>query len=327
MVLKRFDGSNVFGNVDDTSRNPGAWNYWKREILAFESDILARLRGSFVAPRCYAITEHPNDEWRLWLEDIQEQPKTWSMARHGLATRHLGQFNGAFLAGRELPPVRPWFYSGHPRPGNWMEIIPPLFADFRRYAESEQGRLWLSQRSVDRMWNLFQNHKAMVALLDALPVTLCHRDAFRRNLLARDGANGEGQTVAIDWSMIGLGGLGEDSGITTAMGLFWFEVDTDRAAEMDQVTFESYMDGLHDTGWQGDTRLARYGYAVYGSLSIGVAMATYLGAVEFSTAEGVRRHEQNLGLDLNEILARWAVVHRFLLDLGDEALQLMEELW
>jgi hypothetical protein len=125
MVLKRFDGKATPRYPGDTCRKPDAWNYWKREILAFESGILAELNGSLVAPRCYAITEHPNHEWRLWLEDIQEQPKAWSINRHGLAARHLGQFNGAYLAGRELPPAQPWFYRGHPRSRDWCGEPPP----------------------------------------------------------------------------------------------------------------------------------------------------------------------------------------------------------
>ena len=47
--------------------------------------------------RCFSgqcRTEHPNDEWRIWLEDIQETPKTWTVERHGIAARHLGQFTG-----------------------------------------------------------------------------------------------------------------------------------------------------------------------------------------------------------------------------------------
>ncbi|HEU5102050.1 MAG TPA: phosphotransferase, partial [Roseiflexaceae bacterium] len=89
---------------------------------------------------------------------------------------------------------------------------------------------------------------SLVALLDRLPVCLCHHDAFRSNMLARDGVNDEAQTVAVDWSMIGYGGIGEELGNTTACGLR-LDVAGEQAREMDQITFESYLDGLRDAGW------------------------------------------------------------------------------
>ena len=44
------------------------------------------------------------------------------------------------------------------------------------------------------------------------------------------------------------------------------------------------------------------------------------------TAEGVAFTEAALGHTLADILAQWATLQPFLLDLGDEALQLAEEL-
>jgi len=100
----------------------------------------------------------------------------------------------------------------------------------------------------------------LLALLDRLPVCLCHHDAFRRNLLARDGISAEAQTVAIDWSMVGYGGVGEEVGITTAVDLSWLEVSGDQAGELDRIIFEAYVDGLRAAGWQGDVRLTRLEY-------------------------------------------------------------------
>ena len=74
-------------------------------------------------------TEHPNDEWRIWLEDIQETPKTWTVERHGIAARHLGQFNGAYLTGRPLPAEQPWLYRGRAR--EWIEFAAPMFEGFQ----------------------------------------------------------------------------------------------------------------------------------------------------------------------------------------------------
>ena len=96
VIVKVFSGAKP-PDALDFSQVPSTWNYWKREILVYSSGILSELAGNLVAPRCYGVTQHPNDEWRIWLEDIQETSKIWPMERHGLAARHLGQFNGAYL--------------------------------------------------------------------------------------------------------------------------------------------------------------------------------------------------------------------------------------
>jgi hypothetical protein len=45
-----------------------------------------------------------------------------------------------------------------------------------------------------------------------------------------------------------------------------------------------------------------------------------------SSDAGIKGIEQSLGFTLDDILSQWAVVHPFLLDLGDKALQLMDEI-
>jgi phosphotransferase family enzyme len=324
VIVKAFSGSKPDGDPTGTSQIPSAWNYWKREILAYRSGILAELSDHLVAPRCYGITEHPNDEWRIWLEDIQETPKTWSIARHGVAARHLGQFNGAYLTNRVLPAAQPWMYRGRAR--EWVGLAVPLLVGFQQYACSDSGRRWLTERSVERIERLLANRQTLLALLDRLPVCLCHHDAFRRNLLARDGVSAEAQTVAIDWSMVGYGGVGEEVGITTAVGLSWLEVSGDQAGELNRIIFEAYLDGLRAAGWQGDVRLTRLGYTITASLVIGVAWAMFMGALAFSTDDGVRSIEAAIGHQLDDILEQWAMVQPFLLDLGDEALRLADEL-
>lgn len=324
VVVKVVGGSNPIGDPTGTNQIPAAWNYWKREVLAYRSGMLPGPPHHLVAPRCYGITEHPDDEWRIWLEDIQETTTTWTLERHGIAARHLGQFNGVYLAGQLFPPEQPWMYRGRAR--DWSAYAAPLLEQFRHYARSDSGRRWLTDRSIERVERQLANRGSLLALLDRLPVCLCHHDAFRSNMLARDGFNGEAQTVAVDWSMMGYGGIGEEIGITTAVGLARLDVPAEQAWEMDRFTFESYLDGLHDAGWQGDARLARFGYTTTALLGTGVGWMMIIGALVLSTDEGFRSMESTIGYKLDDILEQWAMVHRFLLDLGDEAFRLADEL-
>ncbi len=51
-----------------------------------------------------------------------------------------------------------------------------------------------------------------------------------------------------------------------------------------------------------------------------------MGAVVMSTDEGARSIASVIGAPLDDVLAQWAAIQPFLLDLGDEALLLAEEL-
>lgn len=308
----------------DTAHDPAAWNYWRREVAAYQSGILAELTGNLVAPRCYAVTEHPDGEWRIWLEDITESSQQWTLARHSSAARHLGQFNGAYLAGRPLPPAQPWLYRGRSR--DWIQTTPALLEPFRRYAATAQGRRGVTEQSVARIERLLAHAPRLLAQLERLPLCLCHHDAHRRNLMARDSSAHELQTVAIDWSYLGYGEVGAEIGITTAVNLSWMAVDATRARELDQAVFDGYIAGLRDVGWQGDPRLARFGYTATAALVTGVAGTVAFGALVWPDEESARALEQAIGHPREAIFAQQALYLPFLLDLGDEALQLLDHL-
>jgi hypothetical protein len=307
----------------DTIQDPAAWNYWAREMLTYRSGMLSDLGGNLVAPHFYGVTETLNDEYWVWLEDVQETIKTWSMARYGLAVRHLGQFNGTYLVSRSLPEEKPWMYPG--RTAEWVKVAERMFPDLQQYAETTSGQRWLSRQTLERMGRLFPKVPSLIAFLDRLPTCLCHHDAFRRNLLAFDLPGEDPKTFAVDWSMFGYGRVGQETGITTAVSLVWVEFDGSQAKELDQLIFESYINGLQDVGWHGDIRLARFGYSITAALSMGLSWLTFMGTA-LSSDEGVRGIESDFGHPIEEILAQWATVLPFLLDLGDEAIQLMEEI-
>lgn len=324
VVVKVFKRPDSPSEPGDTSSTPAAWNYWKREILTYESGLVANLGGNLVTPQCYAITEHTNNEWRVWLESVEETVEIWPLNRHAIAAQHLGQFNGGYLRGRVLPAEEPWMFRGRSR--GWSTRAEEHFRAFQQYAASSPGKRWLRHESVERVNKLIRAHHSLLAILDRLPVCLCHHDAFRRNLLARDAIDGTTQTVAIDWSMFGYGGIGEDAGIATANALMWLDVPHVLAREMEEITFESYVRGLRDVGWRGDVRFARFGYVTAASLAIGVGFVVVLGAIVLSSEEGAQWASGIIGHDLDTLYEQWAVVHPFLLDLGDEAISLMDEI-
>jgi len=83
--------------------DPADGFYWKREVLAYQSGLLADLPG-VVAPQCYGVEKQADGTVWLWLEAVQDDGgPAWPLDSYGTAARHLGQFNGAYLAGRPRP--------------------------------------------------------------------------------------------------------------------------------------------------------------------------------------------------------------------------------
>jgi hypothetical protein len=310
------------GPSEIPSNNDPAWpEYWKREVLAYQSGVLKQLPAGIIAPRCYAVDELPNGECRIWLEDIQQVEGEWTMEQHHLTARHLGQFNGAYLAGHPLPAQAEWMLPGRTR--QWVENIPPDRDRLMQFSETTMGH-WLPKQSVERLVRLWEQRQVLLAALDRLPTCFCHHDAFRRNLMLRKTDNDTLETVAIDWSYTGYGKVGQEIGLTTGTSLFFMEVPATRAKELDEAVFSGYCAGLREAGWEGDLRLARFGYTVTAALTSGVAFATIITGL-LATPEDIATGEAIVGHPIDEQLAQWGVLEPFLLDLGDEALALMSQ--
>lgn len=292
-------------------------------MLAYQSGLLANLPGSLSAPRCYGIAEYPGEEFWIWLEDIQQPADEWTLERHSLAARHLGQFNGAYLAGYPLPEAQPWLTWGRTR--EWLSEVRPYIERSHQYTETRLGRRLFLGNSFERTLDLWANHEHLLRAFEQLPVCFCHHYAFRRNLLPRQTEAGASETVAIDWSITGYGRVGEEIGVTTAVNLTFMEVASNHAKELDQAIFAGYVDGLHDAGWQGDVRLARLGYAINASLVFGTASIIYH-LENLQKPDSVIQEETVLGHRLDDIIDQWAAVQPFFLDLGEEACKLMQEL-
>lgn len=75
------------------------WNYWKRELLIYQSGLLDGLPDGLLAPRCYGTVELAGNIACLWLEDVADvDENAWTLDRFALTARHLGRLNGRFIA-------------------------------------------------------------------------------------------------------------------------------------------------------------------------------------------------------------------------------------
>lgn len=299
------------------SQEPAALDYWEREALVYRTGLLDDLPGGLAAPRCMEVVEHQGGELWMWLEDVaQSGGKVWSLERYGLAARHLAQFNGAYLVGKPIPEA-PWLLTDHLR--RRLALAEPGIAALPQLSQHPLFEVLLPGDSLERSLRLFEERHRLLAFLDRLPRTLCHHDAFRRNLIARTLHDGRAQTVAIDWAALGPGGPGEEIAPLFSGSLKFVAFDLDKLADLDAVIFAGYVDGLRDAGWQGDPRLVRLGYAATAALT-GIADR---GIKWRSVARRVAALPA--GAELPRLLnpggwAQTSATHLYPLGLGDEAL-------
>jgi hypothetical protein len=317
LVLKIARNAVGFGSPEQVT-DPAGSNYWKREPLLYQSRLLERLPPGIVAPRCYGVTEPARETAWIWLEDVVEStPGRWPIERFGLAARHLGAFNGAYLAEWPLPTDRCL------TPGWLRAAVDGTSQALPQQAAARENPLALrhgwSAALFDRQERLLAEKEILLAAIERLPVTFCHLDAFRGNLLARRGSDGQDETVAIDWSFAGHGVIGQDLYAMIAAPVFFNDADPDQMAEVDSVVFEGFIEGLRDAGWHGDPRLARLGYTAAAGLRWGLAPYGLLVVDPDFAALMVR----TTGHSLEENLERCALILRFILDQAQEAQELL----
>jgi hypothetical protein len=295
--------------------------YWKRELLAYQTGLLAVLPTGLRAPRCFGVSEHEQDAW-IWLENVKETgPVTWTLAEFQRAARSLGSFSGAYLTGTPLP-VNAWLCPSIFRAilGDdewWAKFINPQSADNAWQRPFVQQAFPEPLRS--RILQLWADKWAFITANERLPQVLCHNDAHRRNLFLDE----QDELVAIDWAFCGPGGLGNDLGELIGTSLTYFELEPAHAVELESVVTEAYTSGLREAGWSGDEQFVRLGYtislALWWGATLPCAAATQLGGPSLNI-------EAKYGRPVESVLQGWKLLAEFFLDRADQARFLMKKL-
>lgn len=284
--------------------DPANLRYWKREPLIYQSGFLADLPGNVVAPRCFGVVEQAEDEIWLWLEDVKEAATAahtaWSLDQYRLAARHLGQFNGGFLTTRPLPAApafgRRLLHQQFVEAATFMAALPTQL-------DHPLVRCLLPPDVVEGLFHLWTEQASLLAMVERVPQTVCHRDTFRVNLFPSHNAQGEAQTLAIDWEDVAIGPVGEDIVSLVVLGLGYKDVELSAAQAFEAHLFTSYLAGLQDSGWTGKPHLVRLGYTS--------AMIRYaLGLPQVFLPRFVN-HEESIQPELESTASHWGKVLRF----------------
>ncbi|HEX6291083.1 MAG TPA: phosphotransferase [Herpetosiphonaceae bacterium] len=322
LILKTFKAPTA-----DASDDPGQPFYWKREPLAYQSGLLPTMAAGLAAPASFGITERPDREIWLWLEDLgTADDSPWPLSRYGLAARHMGAFGGISAAHHPDTSV-PWLSRGMIKA--WIADSESLIERVQRPGVWEHSLLRAAfptppAEEIVRLWN---EHDRLCAALERLPGTLCHHDLWRKNVFSRQTADGHEQTVAIDWEVAGWGALGEDVGNLFGVSLLNFDVEVDQAVELEALIFHEYLAGLREAGWDGDVQAVRAAFVTAAALRCIFSTACWPVAITLDTSNRyIAETEARWKRPIEQIFRQWAAVTRLLLSRADEARTLLRDL-
>ncbi len=127
--------------------------------------------------------------------------------------------------------------------------------------------------------------------------------------------------VSIDWAWCGIAPLGWDLAMLLVDSALMFEMEPEELPGVEQNAIPAYLEGLRSAGWQGDSHLLRLGYCVSAALFPLFSMATV--PLWWASEEAQPFARQQFGCSFEEMIPGVRILNEHLLDLGEEALEMM----
>jgi hypothetical protein len=337
VVLKVVADVDLTGDpqIDRYTHEPEGINYWKREALAFSSGLLIGWPGPLVPVHCYGVEEVSSSQAWIWLEAREGAGPhaLWTIEQLASAAYDFGALAAQWQS--KLPDVGhyPWLAQRWLR--GWVGLVRIFavdhFLDHDGCGDGSAVEPFLNGSTRRRIAELILDADDLLAGFDSLPVTLAHHDPQWGNLFAAAPEESPARTVAIDWGLFGLAPIGSDLGLHIGQNIMSWGIDQRRAAEHDQASTAAYVSGLQDYGWNGDLDSVKFARATAAALNAGTWLAMEVSwlcpdmAERFGSDAGAwpTRVAAKQGISTATVVERWASGFNYVLDLGNEARQLL----
>ncbi len=251
LVRKVLNGRNTFDTAPEwrASDDPRHWNYWRRELEVYRSDIPQILRDSGVRlPRLHAVEERSEASVTLLLEDIDGR------SGRDLTLQDYVRVCGAWghaqanLSRHDDLLEMPWTSTGFLCAYTTSKAVDYslLYADaaWRAPLIAEN---WPPQLRA-RLVFLYENAERLYAILEGARQVPSHLDFWPNNVFV----DTQGVVVPVDWAFFGGGALAEDLGNFIPDAVFDGFMPAAKLPEMTETLFAAYMSGLAAGGLDVD---------------------------------------------------------------------------
>ena len=255
-----------------TSDEPAHWNYWRRETLAYSSQLAATAyRDHIAAPALVEANPRADGGVELWLADVSGTGGfDWPVARLAGFAYELGAAQARW-AGRV--PDTPWLSR------RWLAQYlaegPSRFVriDDADWDHPAVAAAWPGQvrRQLRRLWAA---RSRVLRASEAAERTLCHLDVWPANLIDHAGSS-----VLLDWAFAGDGAVGEDVANLIVDSCADGLMDAALLPEIAESVPDRYLAGLRDGGWSGSDDAVRSAIA-----ACGAAKYSWLGPARLASA-------------------------------------------
>jgi hypothetical protein len=291
---------------------PSHRNYWKREWFAYDSGLLDNLPGQLRAPRTLLTTQPSPDEAWIWMEDVEGLPGAgWPVGDYYSAAFDLGTTQGAFAVESTSLPTDEWLSRGWLR--GWVDALG------RHIGLLDDDSAWTGEAAELaplrlRLAELWTQREALLEIVEQAPRCLVHCDFWPTNLIAAD----DGTTVAIDWSQVGIGAIGQDLD-QIVLDPVWMQVLP--GADLDALeshVLSAYLAGLGTAGLDVDADELQRWYAA--AAAVHYAPMLTMHADTLRDPDRVAALEIRHDLPISSITANKARVIDHALSLGEQLL-------
>jgi hypothetical protein len=289
--------------------------YWEREYLLYEAGVPQTLTGDLRAPHCFGTLQPtPNLRW-IWLEDLSDRYNgVWPIEHYAKTAYRLGIFNGEYLLNKPIPGEDYIAkYALRCSSGHYVD-------EFNRYRDQSVWKHPLIQRAypkpvIETLDQVAVDREKLLDVVESLPQTFCHLDAWHGNMAAVENTDQPESTVLFDWALAGYGAPGQEIGPLIWVTLLEFKVDVQDAARLETEVFTHYLQGLENSGWQPDPTQVRCAYLINSILLFGFALEAVDHALDEDSYEAT---EQLYGKPIDQLVTQAAQVTYLLIERIDE---------